>query len=268
MPNIKRLSVLFFAFLFSAHLIAMSRPSRDRSAEEILRSYVEDFQADPAAAEPIAFGIRIKDENKAEWQVAVLGKKEAAGSYQVELRKGLPSNPSFIYTLDMTTLRKIDNGEINALTAMGRARMSDPTPMDVEFMPGFQPDPSFLARFLPFTFHFWTRGFPETVAFGKQHSREVHGANMVVFYYQKGLRSAWGQIDKGQHVNKDPKDQTNPFPTMVIGIRGKAVAKIGGKEVILQAGRMAFIPAGVSHEAWNPYDEPAEIILLMFGEGA
>jgi hypothetical protein len=31
---------------------------------------------------------------------------------------------------------------------------------------------------------------------------------------------------------------------------------------------MAFIPPGVSHEAWNPYDEPAEIILLMFGEGA
>jgi mannose-6-phosphate isomerase-like protein (cupin superfamily) len=124
------------------------------------------------------------------------------------------------------------------------------------------------ARFLPFTFHFWTRGIPETVSFGKQHSREVHGANMVVLYYQKGLRSAWAQVEKGQYVNRDPKDQTNPFPTMIIGIRGKAVAKIGGKEITLQAGQMAFIPAGVSHEAWNPYDEPAEIILLMFGEGA
>jgi hypothetical protein len=268
MLNIRRLSVVVSISLLSALLFASSQQIQVRSAEEIIRSYVEDFQADHAAAEPIAFGIRIKDETKAEWQVAVLGKKEEAGSYQVELRKGLPSNPSFIYTLDLTTLRKIDNGEINALTAMGRARMSDPTPMDVEFMPGFQPDPSFLARFLPFTFHFWTRAFPETVPFGKKHSREVHGANMVIFYYQKGLRSAWGQIDKGQHVNKDPKDQTNPFPTMVIGIWGKAVAKIGGKEVMLQAGQMAFIPAGVSHEAWNPYDEPAEIILLMFGEGA
>ncbi len=268
MLNIKRLFVVVLVFLLRGLIFASSQPIQVRSAEEILRSYVKDFQTDAAAAEPIAFGIRIKDATKAEWQVAVLGKKEAAGSYQVELHKGRPSTPSFIYTLDLTTLRQIDSGEINALTAMGRARASDPTPMDVEFMPGFQPDPSFLARFIPLTFHFWTRGFPETVAFGKQHSREVHGANMVIFYYQKGLRSAWGQIDKGQHVNKDPKDQTNPFPTMVIGIRGKAVAKIGGREVTLQAGQMAFIPAGVSHEAWNPYDEPAEIIILMFGEGA
>jgi mannose-6-phosphate isomerase-like protein (cupin superfamily) len=55
---------------------------------------------------------------------------------------------------------------------------------------------------------------------------------------------------------------------MIIGIRGKAMARIGGKEIPLGAGRMVFVPAGVSHEAWNPYEEPAEIILLMFGEGA
>lgn len=55
---------------------------------------------------------------------------------------------------------------------------------------------------------------------------------------------------------------------MIIGIRGKAVARIGGKEILVTAGQMVFVPAGVTHEAWNPYDEPAEIILLMFGEGA
>jgi hypothetical protein len=31
---------------------------------------------------------------------------------------------------------------------------------------------------------------------------------------------------------------------------------------------MLFVPAGVAHEFWNPYDEPAEGIMLMFGEGA
>jgi len=261
-------SVVVLVFLFSVALFASSPQDGVRSAEEILRSFVEDFQTDPAAAEAITFGIRIKDESEDKWHVAVLGKKEAAESCQIELHKGLPPTPSFTYKLDLATLRKIDNGEINALTAMGRARMSDPAPMDIEFMPGFQPDVGFLARFVPFTFHFWTRGFPEIVNFGKQHSREVHGANMVIFYYQKGLRSAWCQIDKGQYVNRDQRDQTNPFPTMIIGIRGRAVGRIGGKEVIVKAGQAVFIPAGVSHEAWNPYDESAEIILLMFGEGA
>jgi mannose-6-phosphate isomerase-like protein (cupin superfamily) len=247
---------------------ASNEEKAPRSAEEILRSYVEDFRADPATGEPMTFGLRVKDLDQGEWHVAVGGKKEASGKYQVELHRGLPSVPSVIYSSDLATLRRIDGGEINALTAMGRARASDRTPMDIELMDGFEPSPDFFGRLIPFTFHFWTRGFPETVSFGKQHSREVHGANMVVLYYQKGLRSAWAQVEKGQYVNRDPKDQTNPFPTMIIGIRGKAVAKIGGKEITLQAGQMAFIPAGVSHEAWNPYDEPAEIILLMFGEGA
>jgi hypothetical protein len=252
--------------LLGAFLSASTQQIRVRSAEEILRSYVDDFRNDPAAAEPITFGVRVRDEG--EWHVAVLGKNEEARTSQVELQRGLPSNPSVIYTLDLATLRKIDSGDINALTAMGKARGSDPSPMEIEFMPGFKPGASFFARFIPFTFHFWTRGFPEIVNFGKQYSREVHGANMIIFYYQKGLRSAWGQIEKGQHINKDPKDQSNPFPTMIIGIRGKAMAKIGGNEIVLQAGQMIFIPTGVSHEAWNPYDEPAEVILLMFGEGA
>ena len=260
--------MFIFQFCVFCFASCQSRPVQVRSAEQILRSYVEDFRGDPAAAEPLTFGVRLKGENGGEWHVAVAGRKEATGIYHVELREGLPSTPSVLYVLDLSTLRKIDGGEINALTSMGKARASDPAPMDVEFMDGFRPGADFFTRFIPFTFHFWTRGFPEVVNFGKQYSREVHGANMVVFYYQKGLRSAWAQIEKGQHVNADPKDQTNPFPTMIIGIRGKAVAKIGGKEVAMQGGQMAFIPAGVSHEAWNPDDEPAEIVLLMFGEGA
>jgi mannose-6-phosphate isomerase-like protein (cupin superfamily) len=262
-PIIIILNLLFYAFAF-----ASVREIPPRSAGEILRSYVEDFRNDPAAAESMTFGVRIKDGDREEWCVEVGGGKKEAGSYRIELHRGLPPSPSVIYTLDLATLCKIDSGEINALTAMGRARASDPAPMDIEFMEGFEPGPDFLARFLAFTFHFWTRGFPETVEFGKRHSRKVHGGNMVVFYYREGLRTAWAQIEKGQHVNKDPKDQSNPFPTMMIGIRGKAIAKIGGKEVVMEGGQMVFIPAGISHEAWNPYDEPAEIILLMFGEGA
>jgi hypothetical protein len=268
MRTIKVLFVSILAVLFCAFFLSFAQTAEPRSAAEILSSYVEDFRSDPAAAEPVAFGIRVGGEGGGEWQVTVGGKKDTEGNYQVELGRGLPAVPSAFYTLDFATLRRIDSGEINALTAMGRARASDPAPMDIGFTAGFEPDAGFVARFLPLSFHFWTRGFPEVVNFGPRYGREVHGANMVVFYYQKGLRSAWGRVEKGQHVNKDPKDRTNPFPTMIIGIRGRALAKVGGKEVALQAGQMAFIPAGVSHEAWNPYDEPAEIIILMFGDGA
>ena len=258
------LALLACGLVFTA--AAAERPGR--SAEEILLSFVEDFRSDPAADEPIVFGVAVKGPEGGDWHVVVNGRGENGKTAEVELRRGLPASPSVLYTLDLATLRKIDSGEMNALTAMGKARASDPTPMDIELMPGFRPAPGFFGRFIPFTFHFWTRGFPEVVSFGKPHSREVHGADAVIFYYQPGLRSAWAQVEKGQHVNSDPKDQTNPFPTMIIGIRGRAVAKIGGVEKEFRAGQMVFIPAGVAHEAWNPYDEPAEIILLMFGEGA
>jgi hypothetical protein len=264
----KRLFSTVFPFLLCALSLTSGPPAQVSSTEDILRSYVEDFRNDPAAGEPMTFGMKISGDDGGKWQVTVEGEKEATGTYRVELREGLPSHPSAIYTLDSATLRNLDKGKINALTAMGRARASDTAPMDIKFMEGFQPGPDFFARFIPFTFHFWTRGFPETVSFGKKYSREVHGANMVVFYYQEGLRSAWAQIERGQHVNADPRDRANPFPTMIIGIRGKAMVMIGGKEVVLGAGQMVFIPAGVSHEAWNPNAEPAEIILLMFGEGA
>lgn len=247
---------------------APAQPKAARPVGEILKSFVEDFRSDPAAAAKTVFGISVKGAADPDWQVIVSGRKDAAGRFEAELRKGLPSGPAFVYTTDAATLDKIGRGEMNALTAMGKARESDQAPMDITFTPGFQPSEDFLTAFLPLSFHFWTRGFPEVVPFGPSASREVHGANMVVLYYQKGLRSAWGQIRKGQRVNADPRDQVNPFPSMFIGLRGRAVVKVGGVEKALEQGQMVFIPPGTAHEAWNPYDEPAECIILMFGDGA
>lgn len=261
-------------FVLSLFILAFSagpvpaRQAAGRPAGEILKSYVEDFRSDPAAGAPSVFGISVRGASDPDWHVVVSGKKDNSGKFEVVLRQGLPKEPAFVYTTDLATLQKIDRGEMNALTAMGKARMSDQAPMDITFMPGFTPADDFVAFFLPLSFHFWTKGFPETVSFSAAEGREVHGATMVVLYYQKGLRSAWGQIRKGQRVNADPRDQVNPFPTMFIGLRGRAMLKVGGVEMALDAGHMLFVPPGTAHEAWNPYDEPAECIILMFGDGA
>ena len=239
-----------------------------RSTEEILQSYVTDFREDPAASSPITFGIRIQGKGGGDWHVVVSGKTEGVGKWKVILRRGLPPDPTVLYTLDRRTLESIDTGALSALTAMGKARGSDVAPMDIELMPGFQPDPAFFTRFIPLTFHFWTRGVPGIVPFGKRYSRVVHGGNAVALYYQKGFRSAWYQLEKGQHINEDPKDQVNEFPSMFVAVRGRAAARIGGKEMQIIAGEMMFVPAGVSHEFWNPYEEPVELIVLMVGEGA
>jgi hypothetical protein len=246
------LSVLLFTGLWS----------QDGSTSEILESFVNDFRADPAALDRgITFGIKVRD--KGEWHVV------ADGKGGVELKSGMPPQPSLFYVTDFQTLRMIHRGEMSALTAMGRARLSDKPPLNFGFMPGFQPDADILGWGANFTFHFWTRGIPETVRFGPDtRSRLVHGAQAKILYYEKGLRSGWYQIRKGQHVNADPGDQKNSFPTLVIMINGQARARIGGKSMELKKGTCIHIPSGITHEFWNDREEPAEFIIVMFGKGA
>jgi mannose-6-phosphate isomerase-like protein (cupin superfamily) len=259
--------------------------------EQILQAYVDDFRQDPAAAEAITFGIRVTGEGSGDWHVVVAGHRQPTSQpkptgkdepptepaaakprrteeWAVTLKSGFPAEPIAYYVLDLATLRKLDGSELNALTAMAKTHGGETAPLDVGATPGFEPSPDFWARFLPLSFHFWTRGLPEQVPFRGELGREAHGANAVVFYYQKGFRSAWFQVTKGQHVNKDPQDQTNPFPSMFIMLRGSLESRIGGRQLTIQAGEMTFVPAGIAHEFWNAHDAPAEMIVLMFGEGA
>jgi len=232
------------------------------TVKHMLAAFVTDFRSDPAAAErAFIFGINIEEHGW--WHVQLDGKGGA------ELNQGMPSEPTIYYQTDYSTLKKIYDGTMSALTAMGRARMSDRALMNFGFMEGFTPDPGIMGWGAEFTFHFWCRGMPEIVNFSDSAlSRTVHGAQAKILYYEKGFRSSWYGIMKGQHINRDQEDQVNPFPSLVIMINGMAEAKIGGKPVLLKKGMCVHIPAGVSHEFWNTSDETAEFIIVMFGEGA
>jgi hypothetical protein len=220
-----------------------ARQPASRPVKEILMSFVEDFRNDPAAGSRAVFGITIRDSSEPEWHVVAGGRKTAGGRFEVDLQKGSPAEPAAVYVTDRETLEKLDRGEMNALTAMGRARSTDPAPMDVSFTPGFQPTEDFLAGFLPLTFHFWTRGFPETVSFAPAAGREVHGATMVVLYYQKGLRSAWGR--SGRVSASTPILRTrSTFPDDDDRPPRSRHVKVGGVEKILEAGKCYSSPRG------------------------
>ncbi|UCH82930.1 MAG: hypothetical protein JSW50_10690 [Candidatus Latescibacterota bacterium] len=230
--------------------------------ESILQGLIEDFMEDPhAKGLALTVGLQIKDVG--EWHL------EIEGSDKIKLKRGALTVPAPYYITDMETLRRIDRGELGIMTAMGRAKMTDPAPMDFGLANEYQLTPEAMAMLIPFGFHFWTKGKPEIVHFGElDQAREIHGAYATLFYYQKGLRSGYYRVEKDQHINADESDQVNPFPSLFIFIGGALECRIGGKEMSIEGKQTMLVPAGVSHEFWNPNDEPAEFILIMFGEGA
>lgn len=184
------------------------------------------------------------------------------------LHTGVPSTYALGFETDMETLRRLDRGEWNALTAMAQARGDDPIPLVPKFPEGFQLTPENRGYVLSLCFHFWNREWPEVVRFKEGTTRPVHGANAAVLLYDKGLRTAWYQVKPGMHINADPEDQTNEFSTLIIMTRGELAARLGGIERTLRAGEAVFIPAGMTHEFWAGADQYGEFVIVMFGEGA
>ena len=198
------------------------------------------------------------------------------GEYAIELsndpggtvREGIPAKYDIRFDVDIDFLRRLNRGEMSALTAMGQARSSDPIPLNPTFGPDFEKIPEAALLFRRLCFHFWTRGWPEIIPFKESASRQVHGGNAVVFQYDREFRSAWYQVKSGMHINADPKDQTNNFPQLIIVTKGSLTARLGGKKVVLSEGQAVVIPPGMTHEFWADAGQYGECIYLAFGQGA
>ena len=184
-----------------------------------------------------------------------------------KLEKSCPSGqPQIIFKFSKEILTQIYTGEMTGLTAIGREKMSDKTPLDFELGPETQITPSLLNQFYKFIQHFFNPTNPEKIIIDKSHSRMVHGAWALPLFYHTGFRSAWYQIEKGQKLN-EPGD-TNPFPQAFIILSGKGYAKLGDNTVNLRAGEAYFIPPGSDHVVWTDQDAPLCLIYLAWGDNA
>ena len=201
---------------------------------------------------------------------------QQGGDYTIELsndpggavRQGLPAQYDIRFDVDIDFLRRLDRGEMSALTAMGQARSSDPIPLSPRLGPDFGKIPDAPLLFRRLCFHFWTRGWPEITRFNESAAREVHGGNAAVFVYDREFRSAWYQLKPGMHINADPKDQTNNFPQLVLVTKGAFSARLGGQEMVLSEGQAVLIPPGMTHEFWAEAGQYGEFVFTAFGEGA
>ena len=257
-------NVLFYFVLLSFSFQSPLTFAQQKDVKTILEGYAKDYETDVTFNKDVTFAVKVDDTF---WHVIAKAKTDDSPA-KVSVHKGKPEEPIFYFLTDIETLNKIDKGEMNPLTGAAKAFSTDFAPFDADVMEGFVPDKDFEKTLLSIYFHFWTKGLPERIPFGLDYTRFTHGAQAAIFYYQPGFRSGYAAIKKGQHANENEKSQSNPFPTLLIAIKGKGKMIINGQESILAAGEAVIIPAGVTHEFMNEYDEPLECILLMFGEGA
>jgi len=264
MKKLKIGIVILVSYILANPLMAQATKVVNE-AEAIIKSFVLDYSKDRFAAEVRTVGVEVP--NYGTWTINATGKK-VADYWEVLFTKGLPETPTYVYTIEMETLKAIDEGTINALTAQGKAFVGDYTPMSVRELNGFKPTETDDSQLNAFSFHFWTRGFPEIIPFREGTTRKAHGSNFTIFYYEKGLRTAWYRILPGERVRDDAREQAAPFPMMAVTIKGEIEGEVDGQRVSVSEGNTVFIPANVAHKWWNEKDKVVEVILIMFGEGA
>lgn len=241
-----------------AHAQQTTAPAGDPMAA--LTRFASDYANDAYNDRPVTFGVQIGGDRW--WTVSV------APGQPGRVTPGQPSTPTFYFSFDDgELLGRIDAGDTNALTSMVAAREGDHVPMDFNAMEGYRPDVAWL---VPFVFHFWTRGEPEVISFDAGSSRVAHGGQMNVLYYLPGyMRSAVVELRPGQHANEEPGvDQEDPFPNMVVMMRGSVTARVGGREFELREGQAIYIRPNVPHEFWNAGNDSTWFVWLAFGEGA
>lgn len=281
MKNSKKLLILSFVTLFLCNGNGQNATGPKSSSERftstfnlskteiatIIKSFVEDYKSDRHATKARIVGIEVPEVN-GKWTITITGKEIEPKQWEVFLSEGLPKEPTYVYRAEAGILKAMNEGKVNAMTAQVKAFSSDYAPLDAYEMEGFKPTEEDNGEMNAFSFHFWTKGFPEVVPFRPSATRKAHGLGATIFYYEKGLRTGWGLMMPGDRVREDAREQAMPFPMMGVLIKGTAQGIVDGAPITVSEGNTVFIPANVHHKWWNASDEPCELILIMFGEGA
>jgi mannose-6-phosphate isomerase-like protein (cupin superfamily) len=182
------------------------------------------------------------------------------------LQQGMDAHTRFTVITSDDILIKLYNGEIAPLTAAGRARISDPAPLDFRLAEGVLLTPEVYAEIISFVQRFFNVTPPERILLGEQHTRYVHGGNAVALYYHPGFRSAWYTLKKGEQLNE--QGDSNPFHQAFIFLSGRARLRIGSQEIYVTPNQAFYIPPSTEHIVWAESDDPLTLIFLAWGGGA
>jgi len=264
------------AILLVGVISIQSMVAQTQSTEEILQSFVESYKTDPMAI-TATFGIKVGNDW---WYVTSERVQEAYkagknkqytlhnfGPNKVELHKGMPTTPTWYFSLaDRATLDNINQKVWTASTAAAKSTPADVVALDILDMDGFTSSQKNTAIAYQVIEHFWKKDAVEITHFSRDESLPSHGAEIVSLYTMKDKRIGWFSLGKEETANGERGLDKGQVPNLFIITKGKGRAQLGDEEFDLEPGMSVFVPQYVKHVIYNPYDEPLEGILVLFGD--
>ena len=274
MKKVNKISLMILGLGFMLGISTAN--AQEFSTESILQTYVKSYVNDPMALSA-TFGIKVADDW---WTVSVerveepykVGKKKQYtfhkfGPHNVTLQTGKPEIPTWYFNfVDRPTLDKINNQVWTASTATAKSTPADIVTLDILDMEGFQTSQQASAKAYQALEHFWKRDVGEVTRFNRDGSLPSHGAEIVALYTMKDKRINWFSLGTQEVANGDRGLDKGQVPNLFIITNGKGKAQIGDEEMDLEPGMSVFVGPYVKHVLYNPYEEPLEGILILFGD--
>ena len=253
--------------------------AQDVPIEKMLKSYVESYKTDHMA-HTATFGIKIGDN---EWWYVTSKRKQSSyvpkdykqfrfhkfGPHKVTLHKGKPTSPTwYFHFANKEVLSNIYQKIWTAASASAKSYGSDIVGLNIRDMENYKSGIKEEALSYEIMEHFWKKDTIEITYFSRDGSLPTHGVDYVGLYTMKDKRIGWFSIGPEQVANAERGLDAGQVPNLFIITKGKGRADLGDKKVDLKPGMSIFIGPYVKHVIYNPYKEPLEGILVLFGDNS
>lgn len=252
-----------------------SQPN-SKEIEEILTSFVESYKTD-AMALTATFGIAVEDN----WWYVVSQRKEEGykvgknkqytfhnyGPHEVTLFRGKPEKPTWYFQFNsVDVFEKVCSKTWTASTAAARSTAADKVGLDILSMEGYRFTSKDDAISYQVLEHFWKKDTVEITRFARDNSLPSHGAEIVALYTMKDKRIGWFSLGTDEAANADRNLDKGQVPNLLIFTKGRGKGQFGEEEFDIEPGMSVFIGPYVKHVIYNPYEEPLEGVLVLFGD--
>ncbi|MGX1927780.1 cupin domain-containing protein [Flagellimonas sp. 2504JD4-2] len=250
--------------------------AQTESTKKMLQSFVDSYQTDHMA-HTVTFGVKVGEDwwhvrSQRKQEGYAVGKKKQYtfhnfGPHGVSLHQGKPGEPTwYFHFANKEVLNNIHSKKWTASTASAKSFGSDVVGLNIRDMEGHQSGIEEDALAYEVMEHFWKRDAVEITYFTRDASLPTHGVDHVGLYTMKDKRIGWFSIGPEQAANTERGLDKGQVPNLFIITKGKGRAELGDGMVELKPGMSVFIAPYVKHVIYNPYDEPMEGILVLFGD--